>query len=105
MERWLSKRLPAQREVITELLVPYFGGHEIEKALLLTARLLCPNLKVLREAHWLLDDNDLGVVCPCCRYDSFDVEGELSSEDSDGERFRVMLEEEAEAELDASDDW
>jgi hypothetical protein len=98
LEKWLAKRLPAQREAITDLIVPHFGvGGESE--LLKRVRLICPNLRVLKEAEWL--DEMLETRCRCYRSESFDFDAELSSSNSDGERCRQEMIEE----LYESEDW
>jgi hypothetical protein len=98
LERWLSKRLVAQREAFTSLLVCSFAN-SIKKELMGKISHMCPNLKALAAAPWM--EEDMEEMCSCCRRVSYNFDEDLSSGDSDGERARKEMEDE----LYDSDEW
>jgi hypothetical protein len=52
MEQWLSKRLEAQREVVTRVFLILFGPSK-KNELMKRTRSMCPNIKDLSRAGWL----------------------------------------------------
>jgi hypothetical protein len=68
-ERWLSKRLVAQREAISRLCVLGLSN-DSKKALMAKISPMCPNLTVLAAGPYMEEDTEED-MCSCCMQDPF----------------------------------